>query len=156
MKCKEVQDFLLLDDVDERTRKGLQDHLNECRACREFQEQLADGILRPFRGYVPVTPPESVWHGIREAVIAEQEQGGEQQPAMIRHVVSALRLAWRPVFAVVAVLVMMVAVAAVYFPMGNQRFVYDFMDSQAQFLSELSQEDEEAGDLGTAIEEFFL
>jgi len=157
MKCKDIREWLLQDrseENDPETDMIMAMHLQECADCREFQRRLQEDLLKPLReARVPV-PPE-IWLNIKETLMQAELEKSCLRPRLM----SGWFSFFRPAYAVIVAAVFLIA-AVLYIPYRNQQIVFNYFDSQADFLLELSEAQNgteySAVDFGTPIEEFLL
>ena len=72
MKCKEIQDLMITDYLDDRLTSQqktlIEAHLKECVACREFLAVVKKTVVAPFERSESHVPPESIWQRIQKAL----------------------------------------------------------------------------------------
>ena len=166
MKCEKVRDLILTDYLDGRMaeddKRELELHLAGCSRCRELSAATKKVVAGPFSKAERVSPPESVWHDIRDTIKAG-ERGIARRPAA--DFLGKLRsfLAFpRPAFAVATVAVaILLAVFIARLPAEKRVVLNDYLDEQVTFLVSLDTDvtdtyNGDSVDLGTSVEEYLL
>jgi len=158
MKCKDIREWLTADRSEEDTTQTdviVATHLKECAQCREFQRRLEEDLLRPLRES-EVSPPEEIWLNIKEAIVQTELESPDPRPRLM----GDWFMLFRPAFAFAAVALLLTVGLALYRPYRNRQLVYNYLNSQAELMSELSSANNGNGntsiDFGTSIEEFLL
>jgi len=173
MNCKEYQEIILTDYLDDQVSKEnkqkIENHLSSCRECREFAVIAQKSVIEPFKMAERVTPPEAVWENIMEEMT--EERSGNQVNWL-----EGLKkfLAPKPVFAYGA-LVCIVLIFIMQNSGVKQISHVENINSQTQevvqkqmnepqleifesieFLATLFDENNGIEEYGTSIEEYFL
>lgn len=152
MTCREIQEVMLTDYLDKRASAGerakVEDHLEGCRACREFLSaaRKLDADLEPSPD---VQPPAYLWDRIREKV--------EEKPVTL---LEGIQVWWevvvngfRPAFVrgslAAAMLVFLVVVLPLVTPHGQGSTASARADiSPLAYLDDTNENALEAGETG--------
>ena len=161
MNCKKVKDLLVeyIDgELEQKVREDVSRHIETCRACREFAESLKKVAIEPIAGSERAKAPEWLWHRIKDKI------EGESAPLprfSLERLFPPIKIR-RPVFAMATALAVVIAIAvAAGVSIRSRSQMNTYLSEQAEFLSYLSGENGsrtelDAGNLGTAIEDYFL
>ena len=162
MDCKKAQDLILTDYLDgsmtDDEKRALEAHFVKCSRCRAVAETAGKEIAGQFNKAERISPPESVWQNLREAIGREKIAVARSPVADFLEKLRSLRVSPRPVFATATVAAaVLVAVVIARLPVQNRIAVSDYLDEQATFLTSLQADANGAyEDLGTSIEEYLL
>ena len=166
MKCEKVRDLILTDYLDGRMAEGdkreLELHLATCNRCREFSAAAKRVVAEPFNTAERVSPPESVWHNIRDTIKAGERVIARSPVADFLDKLKSFLVFPKPAFAVATVAVaVLLAVFIARLPAEKQVVLNDYLDEQVTFLVSLDTDVIDAYnggsvDLDTSIEEYFL
>ncbi|MFC1666545.1 zf-HC2 domain-containing protein [Candidatus Omnitrophota bacterium] len=167
MKCKKVKNMILTDYSDKEikaTQKELiEEHLAQCRACREFASMVTKSVIGPFRKIETKEPLDSIWYRIKEKIEAETQQ--ETRPYPTHNLMDKLRnfiYIPKPIFAVATAMVLVLCLGIfTKFYSSKQEIVNMQSREQVEYLAYLFTENSygsngENVDYNTAIEEYFL
>jgi anti-sigma factor RsiW len=76
--CKIVQDLILTDyldgQLDAKQEKNVEEHLAQCRQCREFAAAARKVTIDPFANARKIDTPEFLWSRIKDSILAEQQE----------------------------------------------------------------------------------
>ena len=163
MNCKDVRDMLgeyLDGEMSPGLGSDVERHIASFRACRDLAESTKRFAIEPLAKAQKVKAPEGLWGQIRARI--EKEENKALAPANILERLWADIAARRPVFALAAATVVIIAVVTlVSLPLKGQNDASAYMRDQAEFYSYLDGENGSNGDfdtasLGTSLEDFFL
>ena len=118
MKCSKIRDIIITDyadnELDEKTRREIEQHLNNCAACRAFEQALLSTVVEPLKNAEVVNPPDVLWSRIKNNL----EQGKYNNNFMsFGELLSIFRQRWvNMVF--VTVMLLLMALAGNYFAAG--------------------------------------
>ena len=118
MKCSKIRDIIITDyadnELDEKTRREIEQHLNNCAACRAFEQALLSTVVGPLKNAEVVNPPDVLWSRIKNNL----EQGKYNNNFMsFGELLSIFRQRWVNMVFVTAMLLLM-ALAGNYFAAG--------------------------------------
>ena len=78
MNCKRMQGLILTDyidnQMDEKEKLSIEEHLSDCRSCRDFALNARKACVGSFANVEKVNPPEFVWRRVREGIITQQRK----------------------------------------------------------------------------------
>ena len=164
MKCSNWQDLILTDYLDNQMNEEqttlVEEHLSDCRECREFAANARKAVIEPFENAQRKEPSEVVWQNIKKAISEEQEEGEfvslwERVKETIFIPKPALAFA-----AIAIVLVIGVLILGGYnhrLQIAKNAALQDQSDDVDYVLDELAAYSEENNfDEPTGIEEYFL
>jgi hypothetical protein len=110
MNCKKIQDIIITDyidnELDGQRQKEIKEHLDNCVACRAFQEALVAMVREPLHNAETAVPPEALWIKIKNRLEQEEENGN--YPAL-----EDLFFAFRPKWVNVALVILLFLFTAV-------------------------------------------
>jgi len=164
MKCREWQNLILTDYLDDQMSKEqavqLEEHVSDCAECREFIAHARKSVIEPFECVEKAEPSEQVWQNIKEAINEGQE--AEDYVSLWDRIREIIFIP-KPAMAFATIVVVFLAVTFT-FDHYNQRFQtakYAMIKSQADdidyVLDELAIYSEENNFYElTGIEEYFL
>lgn len=118
MNCKKIRDIVITDyidnELDEKTRREIEQHLNNCADCRAFEKALLSTVVGPLKNAETVNPPDVLWSRIKNNL----EQGKHNNNFMsLGELLSIFRQRWvNTVF--VTVMLLLMALAGNYFAAG--------------------------------------
>jgi len=151
MNCAKIREFLITDYMDgemnEKMKSIIMNHLSACEGCRQFELELKEKALGPFKSMERHTPPAYVWERIKDRI--RNEVPPSPRPAF----------AWRlkPAFALSAVAVLILAVVIVTrAPFTGNGDVSVYLAEQAEYMIDPSANGAEISGFGTSIEEYLL
>jgi len=166
MKCKQVQELILTDYLDDRLRgeqkNRIQRHLESCHACREFEFSARKELLQTFQKVAKFNPPEQLWENIKENIQAQKQEAAEERLNGFWERVKAGFHFPRPSFVFATLVVMIFAgVMLTRAFMNIEKIQGPESLGHVQYLLSLSETDDQSttqgnGGYGTEIEEFFL
>ena len=139
MECKKVQDRLMTEYLDKELpaedRSGIEQHLAECAACREFLGTVQKTAVIPFKEAGEMQPDGIVWERIAAKLEGRRDLLGSGFGGWLDKIAS-----WRPLpimrGAFVTALILVVVMVA-KFPFTYTDPVYGYMSEQMAFMSEL-------------------
>ena len=172
MNCKEIQDIILTDYVDdeqwEEKRKQIEQHLIHCSACRLFAEEVKEKAVAPLKQAQRIRiDEEAVWQNIKSKI------GEETSPALLPNPLVDFLFHLKGVLLSPKVAMASFKVAIILLVMVFQfKLIYDNhlaqqkpSDEEVQSLAyvvdeftfeELDNDEIEMASYGTAIEDYFL
>lgn len=144
MNCKEVQDLILTDyidgELDMEAFREVNRHIETCKACRVMTEAVIQTVVTPFKDLERVTPPEPVWHHIKDEISRDHRKG------LFRYVsekLSPIFLLQRPIFAVPAIAIALVVIVFITMSPDNHHGVVNhYLNEQIEFLAGMDQYEE--------------
>lgn len=165
MKCKEIQELILTDYLDNEVtpllKVEIEQHLVGCTACREFESAAKKAVIEPFRNPARPNPTDSVWQNIRERIETGENQTVNPSADIMGRIKSFL---FAPKPALVTATVMALLLLAVIWikpPSENKDIINPNIEEQIDYMAylvegsnQLSMDQGEG--YGTSIEEFFL
>jgi len=151
MNCAKIRELLITDYIDgelgKERRAAVAGHLRSCPGCAQFERELKEQAVLPFKSAERKSPPDYVWGRIRTAIINEPRPAA--RPAFTRRLKPALALS-----AVAALILAVVIVARPHrIPNGTLNI---YLAEQAEFLADSSLNGTNISGFGTSIEEYFL
>jgi len=164
MKCREWQDLILTDYLDDQMDKEqvarLEEHLSVCEECREFSTHARKAVIEPFTQAQKLEPSEKVWQNIKGA-IAEEQEAGEFVSLWDR--IRTIVFIPRPAMALATIVIVLMTVTFTFNHYNQQfqstrRAVIQSQEDDIDYaLDELASYSEENGFYElTGIEEYFL
>ena len=165
MNCKEVQELILTDYLDEQldSEKGneIEMHISGCQQCHQFKAAAKNALVEPFKGVERAFPQEEVWHRIKRKIETEKQQFNVL--GLIERI-KHMFLFPRNVFALITVSVAIVIIVIMFATYHNsdQEALNVSREKQIENLAFLAYEIDyyspvaEDISYGTAIEEYFL
>lgn len=172
MKCKECQEYILTDYVDdqlnEEVKREIHAHLSSCRECREFSAMAQKTAIEPFEKCERLAPRETVWQNIKNEITKDDF---ENQADWLSKLKNALFP--RPVFVFATVCSFILMVIALNPKNKHEELakngaqkqdvigenihspVFDLLE-EISYVAYLAGEDEDSSGYGTSIEEYFL
>lgn len=173
MKCKECQEYILTDYIDNEFKKDIkqkmEDHFSMCHECKEFAVMARKAVVEPFEKSERVEPPEMVWENIKGEI---SEGNLENQVDWLERFKKVLFPRPAFAFATLACLLLMVLVLNPGKKQGNvvkkdvsqiQEFVKKYSEEsqfniseQVEYIVYLFDEQNGYEEYGTSIEEYFL
>ena len=166
MNCKRIRDLIITDYIDKEASEAVQEeirvHIEVCAGCRAFEQSLREKVSDPLRKMETVTPPESVWQRVREAI--DNEEAVRDAPSLLERVSDFLAgaiLSHKPGVALSASLVVIfVAAFFVQVSLFRQGTVKDYLREQSDVMQSMSSpvngELEKDIGFGTSIENVFF
>ena len=165
MNCKEVQELILTDYLDDELKsekeKEIEEHISGCQQCHEFKTTVKKALAEPFKRLERAFPREEVWHKIKREIETEKQQ---LPVAGLIERIKGVFLLPRNVFALITVVVAIVTIFVMFVPLqrNNQEVLTVNTEKQVENLAFLadgidyySSETEDVS-YGTTIEEYFL
>ena len=164
MKCREWQDIILTDYLDDQMNKEqvvqLEEHLSSCQECREFSANARKAVIEPFEHVQKGEPSENVWHNIKEAISENQD---EREYVHLWDRIKELVFIPRPAMAFTTIAILFLSVTLVLNNRNQQLqivksvLMQSQMDDVSYAFDELAYFSEENGLYEeTDIEEYFL
>lgn len=165
MNCKEIQDLILTDYIDQeldlQEKKQVDQHLESCASCQALLSSVTKQACEPFDSTEKVCAPQSVWNEIKQAIDVQ-----DQQPSFVDNLIVGAKdffVVRRPVFALSTVfVVLLLVVSLVRMPASVNKDVSDvgniYLAETFAYLSGTDSEegDSDESDFGTDVEEYFL
>jgi predicted anti-sigma-YlaC factor YlaD len=161
MTCEKIRELLLTDYVDGRVTEEInayvQKHLQECEACRRFEEKIQLVSLRRFKDTREAIP-DSIWSSIKEKIGKREAE----KLSLLEQIKERLKvfLTPRPAFALAATMVIfLVAFGAVTKYKMDRSRVAEYFSQQSDFLGVLytgESNGTRVDNLGTSLEEYFF
>ncbi len=165
MNCETVREWILTDYLDgqisQEQKEQLEMHLAGCSRCRDLETIARKAVIEPFNAAERVSPPETLWHQIKEQI----EQGQEQAAGPLVDFMVRIRNAFhmrKPALAVVTMMViLLIAVMLLKTPANHQGMVSLNLEEQIEYMAGLVKGsnhvsmDQDEG-YGTSMEEYFL
>lgn len=78
--CKTIKDLILTDYIDTElnsdTKKQIEDHLYQCKACQSFAKEVRESLIVPFEKVNRQEVPSYIWENIKEKIVHPQPQPG--------------------------------------------------------------------------------
>lgn len=158
MNCQKIKELILTDfsdgQLNEKLQKQVAEHLDSCKACREFALAVKKTAIEPLKKAGKISAPDYLWYRIKDKIIAE-----EKKPASAG-LLDNLRAIFHPkpalVLATVAVVIIIAAILFKFSLNGNKVNIY--LNEQIEFVSYLGENGNGSSqiDLGTSIEELLL
>ncbi len=161
MKCKEAQELILTDFIDEqlaaRQQKQIEAHLKDCPRCREFAAHARKIVAEPFLRAEKIEPPETLWLGIRERLSAERDRTARGRIVALLEKLTALVPAPAAAFALALIFVMTLAAGVTSKMVISQKKTAERIEYLAYLnRSSTGTSGSTEQGLGTLIEEYFL
>ncbi|MGA1876296.1 MAG: anti-sigma factor family protein [bacterium] len=167
MKCRKIQTLLLTDYLDHEIREALQhkveDHVNHCLTCRQFERALKKTAAEPFHHAEKIKVPDSIWAQIKEAIALEEKEKAKGFFPELRVTLQRISAVPKTVCGLItmAIAVLFMVIAVYTFQSHHQRPVIIAQERQIEYLTSVMEDSEyfstdENGDYNTAIEEYFL
>lgn len=162
MKCDQIKEFLMTDYTDgelsNERKKEIEDHLNNCCSCKEFEQALRKVAIDPFKNIEEVKPPDYVWERVKNSIDHSKEQDQIDIVPGIRGFFSSIFAPRRAVFtAIPAVVIIFLAIFLTRTHLNNKIMVNTYLNEQAEFFAYLDNEVNGGSvDLGTDIEKYLL
>ncbi|MDP8264067.1 MAG: zf-HC2 domain-containing protein [Candidatus Aceula lacicola] len=160
MNCKDIRELLLTDYVDgeinESARKAIDDHLVSCQSCKEFALAAKQAAFDPFSDAERFSPPESVWHSIKERIVEVSKEDSISENILSLEKIKKVFVLPRPAIALVSILIVVLSVTS-FVRTSSQKIALENEEQAIVYLAMLDEEDDsEPGEFGTSIEEYFL
>ncbi len=161
MKCKKIRKLLITDYLDNHLPTAgkalIGEHLGGCPECKSFYADAVKIADEPFRAISanPAMPPEYVWRGIREAILADKEKRRSFIYGFLDRV-NYVFYAIRPAPAIAgAIALVLIATAAL--KIGTDTYFSMAASGGNRYLSpEYFETANDNGGFGTSIEKYFL
>jgi anti-sigma factor RsiW len=147
-------------ELDQELHKEVADHLETCAGCRGLKEALLKKAIEPLKSALKVKPPEFIWQNIRERIISEEEPAAQSALSVLRERLSRVFAVPKPVFATVAVILIVFGLAVGGLSIYRQ-FANGYSAAESEFFStEFGEYNGNASiipaDLGTSVEVFLM
>jgi len=159
MNCERIEELILTDYLDGQLsaeqKKNIDVHLSRCPNCQAYLRAAQKVAFEPFANVEKLEPPESVWLGIQETILAQQEKQN-----FLVHVWDNIKpiLFPKPVFALATVAMLIVAgTALVQLKTGQQANAKEngeYLESLTEVPGALSLNDGKGFE--TTVEQYFL
>ncbi|MDD3089320.1 MAG: zf-HC2 domain-containing protein [Candidatus Omnitrophica bacterium] len=156
MKCDKVRDIIITDYMDGRltgaAALNIENHLAECRECREYHKTMLKKTSELFEGLEPMDPPQEVWEAISGKLYKKKERS-----IGIRDILVSLIPPRRIVLAAVSAGLVFVLLSGV-----NVWRIYDrgltqkYMEMQLNYFTDKDTEHENDAAFGSVIEDIFM
>jgi anti-sigma factor RsiW len=156
MNCERIQELLLTDYSDGQLsadqRKSIDGHLSRCPQCAAFADAVRVTVVDPFIKAERLKPSVSVWEGIRESILTQEEK------TTVWERIRSLVLLPRPVMAFAAALIVVLGVSTfTRFHLQQEAYVkeqVEYLDSLTDVPGELTFNNGDGFD--TPVEHYFL
>jgi anti-sigma factor RsiW len=152
MNCVKAKDIILTDyldgSLDQAKLAELEQHIRICAACQELQKQ-ANALRSSVKNMGLVTPPESVWWGIRARL-------DETRTPWWQRVFKKVSLS-QPVWAFSYAAATAAIIIAIFLSTKFVVSVPPALSDEAKLFNGITEANAESVDnFGTALEEYFL
>jgi len=78
MNCERIQELILTDYLDDQLnpdqKNHIDQHLAQCPVCLDFTAAARKTVVEPFLHSKELEPSSSVWSGIKESILAQEER----------------------------------------------------------------------------------
>lgn len=165
MTCNEIQELILTDYLDgqmnSEEQMELEAHLTDCGDCRKFEAMARKRVIEPFRSAKMATPPEALWHQIKERIEQDREDITSVPAGLIDRIRSTFSFPKPAFVAASTIAVLLVAVVFTKLPPGHNGGGSLNVEEPIEYVAYLmegagpSSIDETEG-FGTLLEEYFL
>jgi len=165
MSCEKIRELILTDYIDneisDKEKIRLNIHFANCRKCKEFSETVKSTVVKPFANVEKIELPGFIWHRVKEAIIAEQQN----KPGFLASLLKRLKFLFyapKPALALSTIMALvLIAVLTTTLRFSNKQALEASRENQAEYsiysietpVGALSSND--AG-FGTSIEDNFL
>jgi anti-sigma factor RsiW len=167
MKCRKMQELLLTDYLDNETSEALkhevEEHLNNCLKCRQFERALQETTVEPFQNAERIKAPDSIWDQIKEAIALEEREKAKGFFPELRDILQRILAVPKTTFGLITITIAVFSMVIILykFQTHNQRLITVSQERQIEYLTYVMEDSEyfstdENGDYDTAIEEYFL
>jgi hypothetical protein len=164
MKCETAREWILSDYLDGQMspeqKKAIETHLTGCIRCRDFEAAARKAVIEPFKGAARVSPPEALWHKIKERI--KEEEGGKGRSLDLISRMKTFLYFPKPAFILTtAVMIFFLAVILIKMPPKNKEAVSVNSKEQIEYMVDLVEGPNRLSmdwgeDYGTSMEEYFL
>ncbi len=159
MRCGKIRKLILTDhtdgELDGRLRKKVEEHINSCDRCREFEQNLKSAAVEPLRGAGYVRPPEAVWTRIRAGIEGREKESPLAEAMERLRDVFVVRKPAVVIASVMAVILVTGILASTVFI--GRRAMNSYLEEQVDFLESLNNGNGYVyEDIGIPMEDIFL
>ena len=141
MECKNVQDKLLTDYLDQESsaaeRVRIEGHLGGCAECRGFLQAVRKTSVEPFKDAGEMTPDRGVWDRIESRIEAEQVRSSGGFWKALDRLLARLPVPVPVTRVAFAGALVLLVVVLVKWPSSYADPVYNYMSEQMSFMGEL-------------------
>jgi predicted anti-sigma-YlaC factor YlaD len=166
MNCKETQDLILTDYIDDQMGDKPKDlvhqHLAHCQACNNFLINIKNELITPLNNANRAVPDELLWFHIKQNIKDEQQLQLEKdlKPGFWENLRNSVHIP-RPAFALATLVTMIFMIGTTGQLFMNSQVVQFDGPQQMQYLSSLVDEPldtdvNNGNDQQTPIEKYFL
>lgn len=161
MNCKKIQELLITDYIDgemnAKMRKDILNHLATCNKCKQFEENLKQKAITPFKAADRQHPPDYIWENVKNRITKDEQTISEKIDITVMNKLSGIFKTLKPAFAVsAAAITILMIVLVVRFPLTGNGKLDTYIAEQAEFMVNLDSDESGVNGLGTSIEEYLL
>ncbi|MFH0731676.1 MAG: zf-HC2 domain-containing protein [Candidatus Omnitrophota bacterium] len=155
MNCKEIQEIIITDYLDNEISEGLRKeitlHLSACSECKRFEEAMRKTAVEPLKQAEKKNAPKALWYNIKDKIESAPKPAFFHMP--------------RPAFAAAAILTVLIIAFSFIMRLSVRHDTAEvYLQEQAQFLVSLTSgngntndyEEQDNENLSSAVEEYFL
>ncbi|PIQ89755.1 MAG: hypothetical protein COV72_01525 [Candidatus Omnitrophica bacterium CG11_big_fil_rev_8_21_14_0_20_42_13] len=160
MNCGRIEELLKTDyidnELDEKTRLLIKEHLSACRKCAGLEAQLREKIIAPFKAVEKYHPPEYLWQNIKDGIAPGVEKFPLTEGISIADRILIILRALKPAYLVPVLAAVVVIAVLLSSPLKNNGGLDSYIAEQSEFIIDNNGDAINANGLGTSIEEYFL
>ena len=149
------------DQMDEKGKARIEEHLESCRKCKEFSIAARKVGNELFLGADRANVPEYLWRRVRETILTEGEKRKTFASAIFEKFKAILYIP-KPALAIVTVVILLIAIGTVTkIKINNQAALSAVSAGQAEYFDYLTTDAadnsiNDNGTFGTSIEKYFM
>ncbi len=163
MNCEKIKELILTDysdgEIKESLKLTINQHLANCKECRQLAESLNQTVIRPLRESEKLEPPAYLWEKIKQSII-ESSPDKKSFFTMLKIRLEGFTFKPKPVFATAfAMALIVISLGIVRHTTRSNIAVNSYISDQMQIYSYLQANNGSNGeyiDFGTDLENYFL
>ncbi len=166
MNCKNIQNLLLTDYLDEQLeeekKKSFDNHLSSCFKCRELASVAQNNIMQPFINAENFIPSDQIWQRIKKAIEEKPEPVRSGFLTSFWNSIKESFLFPRLAYALAGILVIFVVIMTLNsMTLERQQKTNQESEKEIEYITYLAEATldvsvDQNGGYGTAIEYYFL